>query len=153
MAPSVQGRACPLTQPTSPARLGTVWVRAPRGPTLNSLRVFTTLRPSSPPCDFKQPGLSRGCSSLVWQGREPLVWLSPRSPVAGPVGAGLGLQLPWSLSWSQGPFCPEAVPLLSVFSVSSILLVCYLHKRLGTVSCLLCSSVDWVGVSPMCRGK
>ena len=35
-APLVQGRACPLAQPTSPARPGTVWVRAPQGPTLNS---------------------------------------------------------------------------------------------------------------------
>ena len=86
----------------------------------HSLRGFTTSS-LSPPCNFKQPGLSQCCSSLVWQGWEPLTWLSPRSPVAGPSGAGLGLQLPWSLSWSQGPFCPEAVPLPSVFSVSSVL--------------------------------
>ena len=33
---SIQGRACPLTQPTSPASPGTVWVRALHGPTLNS---------------------------------------------------------------------------------------------------------------------
>ena len=32
-------------------------------------------------------------------------------------------------------------------------LVSYLHKRWGTVGCSLCSSVDWLGVSPMCRGK
>ena len=57
----------------------------------------------------------------VWQGREPLAQLSPRSPAAGPAGAGLGLQSPWSLRWSQGPFCPEAIPFPSVFSVSSIL--------------------------------
>ena len=31
------------------------------------------------------------------------------------VGTGLGLQLPWSPHWSQGPFYPEAIPLLSVF--------------------------------------
>ena len=79
------------------------------------------LHPYSPPCDFKQPGLSQRCSSLVWQGRVLLTGLSPRSPAAGPVGAGLELQLPWSPSWSQGPFCPEAIPLPSVFSVSSIL--------------------------------
>ena len=36
VAPSLQGRACPLTQPTSPARPGTVWVRVAHGPTLNS---------------------------------------------------------------------------------------------------------------------
>ena len=49
------------------------------------------LRPYSPPCDFKQPGLSGCCSSLVWQGRGPLTRLSPRSPAAGLGGTGLGL--------------------------------------------------------------
>ena len=67
--------------------------------------VCLPLRPYSSPCDFKQPGLSWCCSSLVWQGREPLTRLSPQSPAAGLAGAGLGLQLPWSLCWSQGPFC------------------------------------------------
>ena len=75
--------------------------------------------------------------------------LSPRSPV----GVGLGLQLPWSPHWSQGPFCPEAVPLPSVFLVSSILLVSYFHKRWGAVGYLLCALVDRLGVSPECRGK
>ena len=83
--------------------------------------VFTTYSPYPLPCDFKQPGLSQCCSRLVWQGREPLTQLSPMSPVAGPVGAGLGLQSPWFLSWSQGPFCPEKIHLPFVFSVSSIL--------------------------------
>ena len=32
----LQGRACPLAQPTSPARLGTVRVRDQHSPTLNS---------------------------------------------------------------------------------------------------------------------
>ena len=94
---SIQGRACPLTQPTSPATLGTVWVRAPHGPTLNSPQPVPTVcvclpfRPYSPPCDFNQPGLSWYCSILVWLGRKPLTGLFSRSPVAGPVGAGLGL--------------------------------------------------------------
>ena len=145
-------------QPTSPVRPGTVRVRAQHGPTLNSPQPAHTvsmglpLCPYSPPCDFKQPGLSWCCSSLVWQGMELLAWLSPRIPVAGQVGVGLGLKSSWSLYWSQGPFCPEAIPLPSVFSVSSIM-VSYLHKRWGTVGCSLCSSVDWLGVSPMCRGK
>ena len=91
-------------------------VRAPHGPTLNSpqpaptVSVGLPLHPYSPPCDLKQPGLSWCCSSLVWQGRDLSTWLSPRSPAAGPVGAGLGLQLPCSPRWSQGPFCPEASP-------------------------------------------
>ena len=123
MALSVQGRAGPLTQPTSPARRGTGRVRAPQAPTFDSpqpaptVSVGLPLRPYSHPCDFKQPGLSQCSSSLVWQGREPLTWLFPRSPVAGLVGTGLGLQLPWS----PGTFCLEAISLLSVFSVSSIL--------------------------------
>ena len=127
VTPSMQGRVCPLTQPTSPARPWTVRVRVPHGPTLNSPQPVPTvfvglpLRPYSPPCDFKQPGFSRCCSRGFSQGREPLARLSPRSPVAGQAGAGLGLQLPWSLCSSQGPFCPEAIPLPSVFSVSPIL--------------------------------
>ena len=121
---SIQGRACPLTQPSSLARPGTVRVRAKHGPTLNSPQTAPTVPvclapcPYSPLCDFKQPGLSQCCSSLVWQGRVLLTWLSPRSPV---VGASLGLQSPCSPRWSQGPLFPEAIPLLSVFSVSSIL--------------------------------
>ena len=38
-----------------------------------------------------------------------------------PHRAGLGLQPPWFLFWSQGPFCLEAIPVPSVFSVSSVL--------------------------------
>ena len=90
---SIQGRACPLTQPTSLARPGTARVRAPHGPTLNSSQpaptvsaVFTTLHPYSPPCDLKQPGLSWCSSSPVRQGRVPLTRLSPRSPAAGLAG-------------------------------------------------------------------
>ena len=44
----------------------------------------------SPPCDFKQPDLSWCCSNLVWQGSDPLTWLSPKSPAADLVGAGPG---------------------------------------------------------------
>ena len=57
--------------------------------------------------------------------------------MAGPVGAGLGLQSPWSLCWSQGPFCPEAIPLPSVFSVSSILFGLLSSYMLGY--CWLCA--------------
>ena len=106
----------------------TVWFRVPHSPTLNSpqptpmVSMGLPLPPYSPPWDFKQPGLSWCYSSLVWQRRRPLTWLSSRSPEAGPAWAGLGLQPPWSLRWSHGPFCPEAIPLPSVFSVSSVLL-------------------------------
>ena len=93
-----QGRASPLTQSTSPTRPGTVRIRAHHGPTLPSRHtqfpwvltasVCLPLHPYSPPCDFKQPGLSRCCSNLVWQGRELLTWLSPKSSAADPAGAG-----------------------------------------------------------------
>ena len=86
-------------------------------------------------------------------GEGALTQLFPRSPAAGLAVVGLGLQLPWSLRWSQGPFCPEAIPLPSVFSVSSVLLVSYLHKRRAAFGCSLCSSVEWVAVSHRCRGK
>ena len=48
-------------------------------------------------------------------GEGPLTRLSPRSPAAGPTVAGLRLRPPWSPCWSQGPFCPEVIPLPSVF--------------------------------------
>ena len=96
VAPAVQGRAYPLTQPTSPARPGTVRVRVTNVPNFNSSQLVPVvslglpLCPYSPPCDFKQPGLSQCCSGLVWQGRCPLTQLSPRSPAAGPASAGPG---------------------------------------------------------------
>ena len=65
--------------------------------------------------------VSHSVAQALLQGRGLLTWLSPRSPAAGPAQAGLGLQPPWSPRLSQGPFCIEAIPLPSVFSVSSIL--------------------------------
>ena len=85
-------------------------------PSWPTVSMCLPLRPYSPPCDYKQPGVSQCCSNFVWQGRELLTRLSPRSPVAGQGGTGLGLQMPWS----PGPYCPEAIPLPSVFLVSSI---------------------------------
>ena len=52
--------------------------------------VCLPLCPYSPPCDCKQPDLSWCCSNLAWQGREPLTRLSPKNPVADPVGDGPG---------------------------------------------------------------
>ena len=80
--------------------LGLSGSRAQHGPTLNSPQLAHTdsmglpLCLYSPPCNFKQPSLSGCCSSLVWQGREPLTWLSPKSPTADPAGTGMGLQDP-----------------------------------------------------------
>ena len=110
-----------------PLQLGCPHQDRTHGPTCNSPQPATAvslgfpLHPYSPPCDFRQPGLSQCCSGLVWQRRGPLTRLCPRSPAAGPTRAGLGLQPPWSPRWSLGPFCLEAIPLPSVFSVSSVL--------------------------------
>ena len=50
------------------------------------------------------------------------------------------------LSWSS--------PLtICFFQCPLCFLVSYLHKRWGTVVCSLCFSVDWLGDSPVCRGK
>ena len=100
---SIQGRACPLIQPTSPARLGTIRVRAHHSPALNSPPANAhSLRGCSPPlcvCYFtliplpvasSNQCLSRWCSNLVWQGREPLTWFSPKSPAADLGGTGPG---------------------------------------------------------------
>ena len=106
-------------------------------PTFNSpqpapaVSVGFPLHPYSPPCDFRQPGLSQCCSCLVWQWRGPLTRLSPRGPAAGPAQVGLGLQPPWSPCWSQGRFCLEAIPLPSVFSVSSVLFGLLSSKTVG----------------------
>ena len=92
----LQTSAWPLTHPNSPIRPGTDWVRVCHCPTLprccpqsqwgNISPVCFPLRPYSPPCYFKHPGPSWCCSNLlVWQGREPLTWLSPKNPVAAPV--------------------------------------------------------------------
>ena len=106
------------------------------------------LHPYSSPCDFKQPGLSRCCSSLVWQGRDLLTWLSPKSPATDPAVAEPGPHTgPRDLIfWKQSPY-------RLFFQCPLYFLVSNLHKRWGTVGWSLCSSVDWVGVSPTCRGK
>ena len=58
-----------------------------------------------------------------------------------------------SPSWTQGPDYPEALSSLSDFSMSSTILVSNLHICWHTVGYSLCSSEDWLGVSPMYRGK
>ena len=127
VTPSMQGRVCPLTQPTSPARPWTVRVRVPHGPTLNSPQLVPTvslglpLRPYSPPCDFKQPGLSQCCSSFIWEGREPLTCLSPRSPVAGPWARAWVCSCPGPQAGARDLFVLKQSPYCLFFSVFFIL--------------------------------
>ena len=66
-----------------------------------------------------------------------------------------------SRRWAQGCSRPGPRDLFVLkqslyhlfFQCPLYFLVSYLHKRWGAVGCSLCSSVDWLGVSPMCRGK
>ena len=111
------------------------------------------LRPYSPPCNFKQPGLSQCFWGLVWQETEPLTPLSPRSPAADPAGVGLGLQLPLSHAGPRDLFVLKHSSYLLFSQCPLYFLVSYLHKHWAALGCSLCSSVDWVGVSPRCRGK
>ena len=159
VAPSVQGKACPLAQPTSPARPGVVRVRIPGGPTFNSpqpvpeVSLGFPLHPYSPPCDFRQPGLSQCCSGLVWQGREALTQLSPRSHAAGPHRRAWGCSCPSPRIGPRDLFVLKQSPYFLFSQCPLYFLVSYLHKRWAAFGCSLCFSVEWVGVSPRCRGK
>ena len=115
--------------------------------------VFATLSLSPPETSSTQvhPGaaqtsqFSRGGSHLP--GSLPrILWLARQVPR-------LGLQLPWSRSWSLGPYCPKAISLSSDFSMSSTILASNLHICWDTVGCSLCSSEDELGVPLVCRGK
>ena len=108
------------------------------------------LCPYSPLCDFKQPGLLKPC--LTGEGSFDLAlsqescsrlgghrawgWTCP-CPCAGPRDL---------IVLKHSPYCLVfQYPLQLLFSCSHI---CW-----GTVGCSLCSSVDWLGVSPVCRGS
>ena len=159
VASSVQGRACPLTQPTSPARPGAVrsGSHTAQLSTLLSQRLRVSLgfplRPYSPPFDFRPPGLSQCCSGLVWQGRGPLIRLSPRSPAAGLAGQAWGCSCPGPCVGPRDLFVLKQSPYLLFSQCPLYFLVSYLHKRWADFGCSLCSSVEWVGISPRCRGK
>ena len=111
------------------------------------------LRPYSPPCDFRQPGLSKCCSGLVWQRRGPLTQLSPRNPAAGPTRAGRGCSHPGPSVGPRDLFVLKQSPYLLFSQCPLYVLVSYLHKRWAAFGCSLCFSVEWVGVSRRCRGK
>ena len=53
----------------------------------------------------------------------------------------------------QVSWCSQLPPTCLIFQCPLQLLVCNLHICWGTVGCSLCSSVDRLDVSPMCRGK
>ena len=151
--------ACPLTQPTSPARLGTVWVRARHITTLNSpqpahkVSMGLPLRPYSPPCDFKQPDL--------WVLLKPcLAGEGAINPALSQESCGRpGRLRAWGCSRPgprTGPWDLTVLkqsPYRLFFQCPLYFLVSYLHKCWGTVGYSLCSSEDRLGVSPMCRGK
>ena len=128
-APSIQGRACPLTQPTSPARPGL----SGSGPHTVQLSTLPSWRPWSqwvyhfiliPIPVTSNNQVSLGAIQALFGRGEPLAQLFPRSPTAGPAGQrAWGSSRPGPCTGPRGLFCSEAIPLLSVFSVSSILFV------------------------------
>ena len=154
-----QGRACPLTHPTSPTRPGTNQVKAhpcqcTQSPLILSVPVCLLLHPYSHSCDVKQPGLSQCCSNLVRQGIEPLNWLSPKNLAADLEGAGAwGCCCPGPRAGPRDLIVLKHSPYCLIFQCPLQFLVSYLPICWGTVSCSLCSSVDLLGVSPVCSGK
>ena len=64
-----------------------------------------------------------------------------------------GCSCPGTHSGPRDLFILKQSPYRVFFQCPLYFLVSYLHKHCGTVGCSLCSSVGWLGVSPMCRGK
>ena len=114
------------------------------------LRVFTT----SSLFPYLQPQATRSLSVLL-------------NPCLAGEGAGSlpgVLHQAWrELSWGCGRTGPWAgprdlfvlkqFPYRLFFQCPLNFLVSFLHKCWGTIGCSLCSSVDWLGVPPLCRGK
>ena len=152
-----QGRAWPLTQPTSPASLGAVRVRIASSPTLNSPQpaptgllgfstssLFPTLRLQA---TRSLTVLLRPCLA----GEGAVNRLSPRSPAASCTWPGAAATLVPTLI--PGTFLSWSNPLTFCFLCPLYFLVSYLYKRWTAFGCSLCFSVEWLGVSPRCRGK
>ena len=147
--PSLQGRACPLTQPTSLARPRTVWVRAPHGPTLNSPQLAPTVSLCLP--HFILLPLPATSSNQVSLGTAQALFGRRGNHQLGSL-PGVLRQAWWVRAWGcsrpgphSGPrdlFVLKQSPYRLFFQCPLYFLVSYLHKRWGAVSCLLCSSVD-----------
>ena len=88
-----------------------------------------------PPSDFKHPGPSWCLSILpVWQGREPLTWLSSKTLVAGP-GAGPGAAAALVPALVPGTLPSRSNLLTICFSMSSTTLASKLHMCWDSVVC------------------
>ena len=64
-----------------------------------------------------------------------------------------GCSCPGPCTGPRDLFVLKQSPYRLFFQCPLYFLVSYLHKRWGAVGCSLCSSVDWLGVLPVCRGK
>ena len=98
--------------------------------------------------------------------RPLLVLLNPSLAGEGAVNCSVPVVL-WQAGrgWAWDCSCPgpcaslrdlfvlKQSPYRLFFQCPQYFLVSYLHKLWGAVGCSLCSSVDGVGVSPVCRGK
>ena len=106
----VQGPSPPNSQ-LSPASAQSPWVLTDP--------MCLPLHPYSPPCNFKQLGLSQCCSNLVWQGRELLTQLSHENPEADLVGTGPGAAVTLVPSLVPGTLLSSSTLLTVGFSMSS----------------------------------
>ena len=119
-------RAWPLTQPNSPIRPETVQVRACHRPTFPSQCPQSQWVHTTPVCLPLCPDsplrlhatrtllvLLKAC--LAGEGAIDLAFSQKSCGRHSRQVPGLGLQLPWFPCWSQGPYCLEALSLLSDF--------------------------------------
>ena len=70
-----------------------------------------------------------------------------------PHGRAWGCSRPGASVGPRDLFVLKQSPYLLFSQCPLYFLVSYLHKRWDAFGCSLCFSVEWVGVSPRCRGK
>ena len=162
-----------LIQANFPTRLETILARVYHNPTLFSspgitqLPIFSGNDPAGvhslsrwtpalcisdfvfiPPRDFKHPGSSCLAGEVAFD-----LALIQASGDRHPQVLGQGLQEPWFLCWSQGPYHSKAISLPSFFQCSPTILASNLHICWDSIGCSICSLEDWLGVPPVLRRK
>ena len=107
-----------------------------------------------PPSDFKHPGPS-WCHSIlpVWQGRELLIWLSSKNPMAVPTSMGPRAAVALVPVLVPGTLPSQSNLLTVCFSMSSTILASNIYICWDSIGRSLCSSEDCLGVTPVHRGE
>ena len=165
-----------LLNPAAPYKEGPVLLHSPplqldqglsgSGPDTAQLSTLPSQRPQSPsvyhfvliplPATSSNQVSLRAAQALFGRGgscklQESCCRLGRRGP---------GAAVPQSPHWSQGPFCPEAIPLPSVFPVSSILFGLLSSQTLGycwlfalflsrSGRCFTCAQGKWTLLPPI----